>query len=348
MDRKQYRILTSKLSELDNAARRKLYQRAAKQRIDDRVSPGEKPRSLDEIAFALLAQDETGADATGPGAEIGTVSWVGLKTCRVGAVECALNKQRVAVGDHVTYDPKLFLLRSVLPRSTLLSRPDPDNHNTELLIAANIDLVVVVVSVKAPPLHVRIIDRYLITIERSGAQAALCVNKLDLLSADERALEFEKLLPYSELGLSIIGCSTEIGEGVDEIRTLVHGKTCAFVGHSGVGKSSLLNAIAPGITERIGDVSEGYGRGRHTTTWSSLHELGDGTRIIDTPGIRSLGIGELTLNELQWHFPEFANVKCKFSNCSHTHEPNCGVKDALGKEIGLARYETYRRLLDGN
>ncbi len=198
---------------------------------------------------------------------------------------------------------------------------------------------------KSPPLHIRLVDRYLIAIERSGAQAAICVNKLDLLNQEERALEFAKLLPYADLDLPITGCSTDTGEGIEEMRRLVGGKLCAFVGHSGVGKSSLLNALNPNFKELTGDVSEGRGTGRHTTSWSSLHELDDGTRIIDTPGIRSLGLKELTVEELKWHFPEFNKVRCKFSDCTHTHEPSCGVKAAVGNEIKAVRYGTYLRLL---
>lgn len=295
----------------------------------------------------LITSDGTAATSSGQGSTTGTVQWVGRKTCRVESAECELNGHRVAVGDNVTYDPEKLRLESVLTRTTLLSRPDPGNQNLELLIAANVDLVVIVVSLKSPPLHVRLIDRYLIAIERSGARAALCVNKVNLMSADERAHEFEMLAPYVELGLAVISCSTETGEGIDDVRRLISGKTCVFVGHSGVGKSTLLNALSPGLAELTGAVSEGHGRGRHTTTWSSMHELGDGTRIIDTPGIRSLGLGNMSTEELQWHFTEFTELKCKFSNCTHTHEPGCGVKAAVGSAVQPARYATYLRLLDG-
>ncbi len=304
-----------------------------------------KPESLHDIVFGLLTQERAAESPAGDLGETGTVVWVGPKTCHVGELECGLNGNRVAVGDVASFDRADLLVTNVSPRKTLLSRPDPGNPNLELPIAANVDLVVIVVSVKSPPLHVRFIDRYLITIDRSGANAALCVNKLDLLTPEERTQEFNKLTPYADLGLPIIGCSIETGEGLDEIKNLISGSTCVFVGHSGVGKSSLLNNVASGIAERTGEVSRGYGRGRHTTTWSSLHDLGDGTRIIDTPGIRSLGLKPLSPEELSWHFPEFAGLKCKFSNCTHLHEPECGVKDALGVNVRPERYETYRRIL---
>jgi ribosome biogenesis GTPase len=346
LDRKQYRILTSKLSELGNIERRKLYQQAAVIRKQSNPLPGEKPESLHDIVFGLLTQEHGTEPLAAVSGDTGTVVWSGPKTCRVDEVECGLNGNRVAVGDVVTFDSDDLMITSVSTRRTLLSRPDPGNPNIELPIAANVDLVIIVASVKSPPLHARFVDRYLITIERSGAMAALCVNKLDLLTPPERAQEFEKLAPYADLKLPIIGCSIETGEGLDEVKRLIRGRTCVFVGHSGVGKSSLLNKVASGIDERTGDVSKGYGRGRHTTTWSSLHDLGDGTRIIDTPGIRSLGLQPMSASELSWHFPEFSSLQCKFSNCTHTHEPECGVKEAIGVDVRPERYDTYRRILN--
>ncbi len=326
---------------MDGNERRTLYKQAAKVKKHTRSKNG-KPDSLDEIVLGLLEQEEAIVSSDGP-TSTGTVVWVGRKTCRVDSDECALNGHRVAVGDSVAVAEDR--VQGILPRKTLLSRPDPGNPNAELPIAANIDLVVIVVSAMSPPLHVRIIDRYLIAIERSGAQAALVVNKLDLLEAAERAEELSKLSAYRDVGIPIILASAESREGISALRELVCGKLCAFVGHSGVGKSSLLNALDPGLAELTGAVSEGYGRGRHTTTWSSLHELEAGTRIIDTPGIRSLGLGELTAQELKWHFPEFDEARCKFSDCTHTHEPGCGVKASVGRRIRPDRYDTYLRLL---
>ena len=345
LDSKTKRTLEQKLSAIQENERRKLYKRATT--IRKNSLPDATSESLDDIVLRLLIDDEATTDAAEAETATGDVTWVGRKTCRLTDIECELNGHRVAVGDIVSYEPETLRLKSVLPRKSLLSRPDPGNPNIEMPIVANVDIVLIVVSVKSPPLHVRIIDRYLIAIQRSGAQAALCVNKLDLVSADERELELAKLLAYADLDLPIIGCSVDTGEGIDKVRELIEGKTVAFVGHSGVGKSSLTNAVVPGLAEITGTVMKGYGRGKHTTTWSSLHDLGNGTRIIDTPGIRSLGIGNISPEELKWHFPEFEGIRCKFSDCSHTHEPDCGVKAAVGGAIKQARYDTYVRLRSG-
>jgi ribosome biogenesis GTPase len=249
-------------------------------------------------------------------------------------VECA-------IGDRVMYSPARQQLVRVLPRATVLSRPDPHNPRIQLVLAANIDLVVNVVSVKSPPLSPGLIDRYLIAIEQSGAAPLICVNKVDL------GRPAEELRPYQEVGVPVLCCSASTGEGLDDLRAAIAGKLCVFTGHSGVGKSSLLNALDAGLGAATGDVSQMNRKGRHTTTSSKLYELTNGARVIDTPGIRELGLWNVTAEEIQFHFREFAEfaLKCAFSDCSHTHEPRCAVKGAL--EQGLiprARYETYLRL----
>lgn len=257
-----------------------------------------------------------------------------------------IGNHQIVVGDEVTVgllegEPAIL---SVKQRRTKLSRPDVHTANKEQLIVANVDSVVIVVSVVSPPLHPRLIDRYLVAIQNGGANPVICVNKIDLLEDSD---DLEKLKPYQEIGLPVFLCSVEDGIGIEDLRNHLAGQTVAFVGHSGVGKSSLANAFAPELGLKIGEVSEGYGRGTHTTTTSSLHRLGNGTTLIDTPGIRSFGIWETSTEDLLASFPEFVELECKFNDCKHVSEPGCGVLHALeAGTVSEERYGAYRRMLE--
>ncbi|HEX3578394.1 MAG TPA: ribosome small subunit-dependent GTPase A [Thermoanaerobaculia bacterium] len=270
--------------------------------------------------------------------------------CIVPAELAKRQKSALAVGDRVVTEitDGMCRLAGVLARRTVLSRPDPLNPRVQRLIAANIDVVIHVVSVKAPPLRPRLIDRFLIAIQRGGAQAAICVNKIDLLDDHERARELATLDPYRALGVPVIPCSVKAGEGITELRSLVEGKTCALVGHSGVGKSSILNALDERLEIATGELHK-RGTGRHTTTASTLHDLGGGTYLIDTPGIREFGLWNLTLDSLRDYFPEFSEPGeyCRFNDCTHLPEPGCAVKErAESGELSRARYEAYVRLAE--
>jgi ribosome biogenesis GTPase len=255
-------------------------------------------------------------------------------------------KSGLAVGDRVVVAPPpsaadLWRVESVLPRRSVLARPDPLHKHLQRLIAANIDVVVNVVSVKAPPLRPRLIDRVLIAIQRGGAQPVICANKIDLGRE-----ELDKLAIYRDLGVPVIPCSTKTGEGLDELRAAVEGKVAALVGHSGVGKSSILNAL----DERLQLVTGGLhrrGTGRHTTTRSTLYDFGGGTLLIDTPGIREFGLWDLDRESLRDYFPELSEASefCRFTDCTHVHEPDCEVKRRVeAGTLDRARYETYARL----
>ncbi len=261
-------------------------------------------------------------------------------------VKARIGNHQVVVGDKVSVglleaEPAILAVQS---RRTKLSRPDVHSKNQEQLIVANVDSVVIVVSVVSPPLHPRLIDRYLVAIQNGGAIPVICVNKIDLL---EVSRELDKLNPYLEIGLPVFLCSTLDGTGIVELREHLKGQTVAFVGHSGVGKSSLANAFAPELGLKIGDVSEGYGRGTHTTTTSSLHRLANGTTLIDTPGIRSFGIWDSSQEDLVASFPEFAKLECRFNDCKHVSEPGCGVLHALkAGTVSEERYGAYRRMME--
>jgi len=263
--------------------------------------------------------------------------------------EIAVRQRSVlAVGDRVDVakEGDVWRVRSVLPRRSVLARPDPLHAHRQRLIAANVDVVIHVVSVKAPPLRPRLIDRYLIAIQRGGAQPVVCVNKIDLL--DDPAEELARLDVYRRLDVPVVACSVRTGEGLDELRSLVEGKTSALVGHSGVGKSSILNALDERLQLATNELHR-RGTGRHTTTASTLYDFGGGTYVIDTPGIREFGLWDLDRATLRDYFPEFDEPTeyCRFTDCTHVHEPSCEVKERLGRgEINAARYETYLRLYE--
>lgn len=258
-------------------------------------------------------------------------------------------RSAMAVGDRIVAErvgTEAWRVREVLPRRTVLSRPDPQQPREERLIAANIDLVVIVMSVKAPPLRVRLIDRYLIAVMRGGAQAAICVNKIDLLDAGEQETALQALDVYTALDVPVIACSARTRRGLDALRDVMRGKTCTLVGHSGTGKSSILNALDERLNLATGGLHK-RGTGRHTTTSSTLHDLGDDTLVIDTPGIREFGLWDIAPDELRTYFPDFGEAAgyCRFNDCTHLHEPDCEVKGRVARgEIHPARYETYVRL----
>ena len=274
-----------------------------------------------------------------------------LVLCELAGDIAERQKEAIATGDVVVLSPRdegRPVVVAVEQRTSTLSRPDPNQPEIRRVIAANVDIVVIVASAKSPPLKLRLVDRYLVAIQRGGAEAVICVNKLDLLDDAEQAELLELLEPYRSVGVDTLVTSAEHGRGVDELRALLSGKTCVFAGQSGVGKSSLINAVAPGLELRTGAVREADGKGKHTTTASRLIELDDGTRIIDTPGIRSFGLWRLTPEELRWYFPEFEQYEldCRFHNCTHDHEPGCAVKMAVDLgDVPQARYDSYLRLL---
>ncbi|MCR9075078.1 MAG: ribosome small subunit-dependent GTPase A [bacterium] len=285
---------------------------------------------------------------------------------RLSADMAGKQQSAIAVGDRVSIteldlpgEEEQHEVVNVLPRTTKLARPDAHDTRQERVVAANVDTVVIVVSVASPPLHPRLIDRYLVAVEWGGCDAVIAVNKADLLPSDELEQTLRKLDPYREAGIPIAVCAAAPGDDsssrVDELRRLLAGKTCAFVGHSGVGKSSLANALDPRLGIETGQVRGLDQRGRHTTTASAMHiidnpeEFGGGEiRVIDTPGVRFFGLADVSPEELRWLFPEFEPYvhSCKFTDCSHEHEPGCAVKAAVERgELSAVRYDTYVRLL---
>lgn len=270
-------------------------------------------------------------------------------------------KNLVTVGDIVLYE-KLTdtegLISHVKPRYSFLSRADNLSRRREQLIAANIDQVLITISVVNPPLKPPLVDRYIIAAEMGGMKPIIVVNKIDLLDkppvGDPIILEAEKelyaefLKAYEAAGIPVIAVSAEEGTGLDQLSALMQGKASVFSGQSGVGKSSLINAMT-GRTLRIGEVVERTKKGSHTTTTAQLLPLECGGWCIDTPGIRSFGVWDLKKNEIEGYFNEIHETgsQCKFADCTHRAEADCAVVVAVEEgKISPIRYDSYQALME--
>ena len=253
----------------------------------------------------------------------------------------------VAVGDRVQILPTApgeGVIELVWPREHALSRLARGTDDVEQVILANTDQLIVVFAVAQPEPHFRMLDRFLIIAEARGIAAAVCANKVDLDPTGELRQAFA---PYRAAGYPIFETSVRSGEGIDAILSFLHGKITAFAGPSGVGKSSLINELVPELDEPTGEVSLATGKGKHTTTWTTLMPLDYGTYIADTPGIRQLGFWGIDFSQLDHYFPEFRPYldKCYYSDCTHVNEPECAVLEALAAgAIDHGRYESYRSL----
>ncbi len=244
------------------------------------------------------------------------------------------------------------IITNLIKRTSLLSRTKKDrtrayDMGTIKNIAANIDLVVIVVSAEEPPLHPRFIDRYLLITENSNINPIICLNKADLKTKEDD----EILDIYRRLNISVIETSTYSNTGIVELKEYLKGKQAILVGHSGVGKSSLTNTIMGDTDIKTSSVSTKSKRGCHTTTSSKYYIWDETSSIIDTPGIRSLDVSSFDPLEVQEYFPEFKEWtnKCKYSDCMHFHEPleDCMVKQAINnKLIDSNRYDSYIRIID--
>ena len=256
----------------------------------------------------------------------------------------------VAVGDVaiVTEDGAgAWAIEDVLPRRTVLARPDPFLAPRQQVIAANVDQLLIVSSWRIPDLWLELIDRYLIAAELSDIVPIICVNKADLI---QDLSEYETVTAiYRQMGYRILTTSATTGLGIDEMRDVLIDKLTVVVGLSGTGKSSLMAEVQPGLDIRVGRISEAHRQGRHTTTQSTLYRLESGGYVADTPGIREFGLAGLTLGELPLYFPEIDEVasECRFSNCTHLEEPGCAIRAAEDSGlISASRVASYRSIFD--
>ncbi|HOZ77151.1 MAG TPA: ribosome small subunit-dependent GTPase A [Ferruginibacter sp.] len=260
----------------------------------------------------------------------------------------------VAVGDVVMVEMENELestltITAVEPRRNYITRTSPHNKNQHHIIASNLDQSLLFATLKDPKTSTGFIDRFLITSEAYHIPSIIVFNKIDLYKKKEQEKFDEVKDTYEAAGYKVMGMSITTNEGVEEVKALLKDRTTLLSGHSGVGKSSFINTIFPELALRTQDVSGWSGKGLHTTTFAEMFNLDFGGRVIDTPGIRELGLVDISKQELSHYFPEMRLIinDCQFNNCLHMNEPDCAVKKAVEEgNIHLERYISYCNILD--
>lgn len=259
----------------------------------------------------------------------------------------------VAVGDRVEIttnnDGTAFITR-IIPRKNYIIRRASNLSKEAHILAANIDQCLLIITLAHPETSTTFIDRFLATAEAYRIPAIIVINKIDLLTddADHELLEAVSYL-YGSIGYKVIEICAKTGQGIEQLKILLEGKTTLLSGNSGVGKSTIINDLIPGLNIKTAAISEVHDQGMHTTTFSEMFPLAEGGWIIDTPGVRGFGTIEMNEYEVSHYFPEIfeASKDCRFGNCTHTHEPHCAVRQALEEHrIAQSRYNSYLSILD--
>jgi ribosome biogenesis GTPase len=252
----------------------------------------------------------------------------------------------VVVGDVVRVDGESIV--EIEPRKNYIIRKSSNLSKESHILAANIDQVFLVVTIKKPETPFEFIDRFLLTANAYHIPVVIVLNKVDILDEEERALaDAIKGLYESNLGYRVVFSSTVTGEGVNEVKLMLEGKLSLFSGNSGVGKSSILNMLEPSLELKVGDVSRQHQTGMHTTTYSEVFDIAGG-KVIDSPGIKGFGIIDMEAAEISKFFPDIAKyaLECRFDDCRHINEPSCAVLKALDEQkIALSRYNSYKSIL---
>ncbi|MBT8237359.1 MAG: ribosome small subunit-dependent GTPase A [Croceitalea sp.] len=261
----------------------------------------------------------------------------------------------IAVGDKVNFDLETIgdetvgIIDGIGDRKNYIVRKSVKLSKQTHIIAANLDQVFLMVTLNNPTTYTSFIDRFLITAEAYDIPVVLLFNKMDSYDEEEK-VEVDYLIDlYQKIGYQCIALSAINGENIEKVRELMVGKTSMFSGNSGVGKSTLINALEPKLELKTAEISEQHLQGQHTTTFAEMYDLSFGARIIDTPGIRGFGVVDMEKEEIGDYFPEFFELKsaCKFNNCLHLDEPQCAVKAALEKnEVSWSRYRSYTQMLN--
>lgn len=291
-----------------------------------------------------------------------TGSWYTVKTDDGRIVECKVkgnfrlkgirSTSPVAVGDYVDIIMNAegtALISAIDDRKNYIIRKASNLSKQSQIIAANLDQALLIITIKQPETSTTFIDRFLAGAEAYRVPVVLVFNKTDLLNDDERHYQQQMVELYETTGYPCIEISAETGMGIDQLQTLLKQKVTLVSGNSGVGKSTLINAIIPHADQRTAEISNAHGTGMHTTTFSEMIELAEGGYLIDTPGIKGFGTFDIEREELTSYFKEIFEFSkdCKFNNCTHTHEPGCAVIQAVENHyISVSRYQSYLNMLE--